>query len=188
MTHQARGETQAAARRHERQQRVVRGSITAGKVQEEGVPALKEFGLAFRPDFLTDQWFYAALLAAPVTLAVMDFLLPAESGNGGISIRLVLLMVLWQPLVEELLFRGMIQGRLGSKPWARRRFFGISVANLLSSMVFVLAHLVHHAPAWAGAVVVPSLIFGYFRERHDHIYSALILHAAYNACYLLAVP
>ena len=48
-----------------------------------------------------------------------------------------------------------------------------------------VSRLLRHSAGWAAAVIAPSLIFGYFRERHRQVCSAIILHAAYNACYLL---
>ncbi len=93
-------------------------------------------------------------------------------------------MVLLQPLLEELIFRGGLQGWLAASPWARRRFAGLSTANYLTTMLFALAHLVHHAPLWAAAVVAPSLVYGYFRDRYGRVLPAVVLHAFYNGCYL----
>lgn len=147
----------------------------------------EEVGLAFRPAFVRDRQFLLALAVAPVALALMDWLLPALREDIRLSMPLVLSMVLWQPLVEELLFRGVIQGQLEKKMWAQRRFAGLSFANYVTTLLFSLAHLVHHPPLWAAAVVTPSLLFGYFRDRHHQVYPALLLHAFYNACYLFAI-
>ena len=38
--------------------------------------------------------------------------------------------------------------------------------------------------ALVAAVIVPSLIFGYFRDRHGNIHAAVVLHVFYNAGYL----
>lgn len=145
----------------------------------------EELGLAFRPTFARDGQFFLALAAAPPTLTLTAWLLPALSENIEVSIPLVLSMVLLQPLVEELLFRGALQGQLEKKPWARRRFAGLSAANYVTTLLFMLAHLIHHTPLWAAGVIVPSFIFGYFRDRHRQVYPAFLLHAFYNACYLL---
>lgn len=143
-----------------------------------------EIGLRFRPEFLRDSLFYAALLAAPLTLALGNLLFPGWLPDVRTDARSVAILVLWSPLIEEMLFRGVLQGQLEQKDWARRRAFGISGANALVSLLFVVAHLVRHAPLWAAATIVPSLLFGYFRERHGQIYPAIFLHAAYNACLL----
>jgi membrane protease YdiL (CAAX protease family) len=93
-------------------------------------------------------------------------------------------MVLWQPLIEELLFRGFLQGELNRRFHARRFVGKISVANCITTLLFCAVHVLHQSVALAVAVAIPSLLFGYFRERHQSIYSAIFLHAVYNALFL----
>lgn len=146
---------------------------------------LKEVGLEFRPTFVGDKLFYLALAAAPFVLVVMSWLQPAWRNNPHVSMPLALSLIVWQPMVEELLFRGVVQGQLRNKSWARREVAGMSLANIVTSILFTLAHFIHHVPAWTALVMIPSLVFGYFRDRHAQVYPALILHAAYNGFYLL---
>lgn len=94
-------------------------------------------------------------------------------------------VILWQPLLEELLFRGIIQGQAARKAWGKRQWAGMSGANLFASALFVAAHFVYHAPLWAAAVLVPSLVFGYFRDRFASVWPGLALHVFYNAGYFL---
>jgi hypothetical protein len=83
-------------------------------------------------------------------------------------------LILWQPVLEELLFRGVIQGQVARQIWGNTRYFGLSSANLLTSVLFALMHLVYHAPLWAIAVFAPSLVFGYFRDRYQSIWPGLL--------------
>jgi uncharacterized protein len=136
------------------------------------------------PQLACDRQFLIALAAAPTTLLLMTWLWPAWSAGIRPGLPMVLSMVLWQPLLEELLFRGAIQSRLETMPWARRRLAGLSVANGVTTILFALVHLVHHAPLWAAGVIAPSLVFGHFRERYGRVYPAILLHAFYNGCYL----
>jgi len=92
-------------------------------------------------------------------------------------------LLLWQPLTEELLFRGLLQGFLARTGPGSRTKTGISLANVMTSCVFVLFHFVHHAPAWALAVFVPSLLFGYFRDRSGSIWPPLLLHISFNTAF-----
>lgn len=92
----------------------------------------------------------------------------------------------WQPVLEELLFRGMLQGQFLRLAWGHQHWRGITVANVLTSVLFVLLHLLHHAPLWAVAVFMPSLIFGKLRELHASVLPALLMHSTYNAIYLCA--
>lgn len=146
----------------------------------------EELGLAFRPAFARDGQLWLAAAAAPLALALLSWLLPDERGRFLITLPLALSLVVWQPFIEELLFRGVLQGQLGRKRWAQRQFAGFSAANYATTLLFMLAHLVHHSPLWAGAVIAPSLVFGYFRDRHRQVYPSMALHAFYNGCLLVA--
>jgi hypothetical protein len=86
---------------------------------------------------------------------------------------------------RELLFRGVLQGRLTARPWGRRQFGGITLANLLVSLLFTALHFIGHPPLWAAGVLLPSLLYGYFRDRHYCVLPAIALHVFYNAGYFL---
>ncbi|MDG1783128.1 MAG: CPBP family glutamic-type intramembrane protease, partial [Porticoccaceae bacterium] len=60
-----------------------------------------------------------------------------------------------------------------------------SLANVLTSLLFVAVHLINHPPLWALAVFGPSLVFGYSQERYNHLVAPIILHCSYNAGYFL---
>ena len=75
-------------------------------------------------------------------------------------------VLLW-PLIEELLFRGLLQGqllRLSQQGGQPRRIGPISWANGLTTLAFVALHLAAQPLAWALAVALPSLVFGHLRE------------------------
>ena len=92
-------------------------------------------------------------------------------------------LLLWQPVAEELLFRGVLQGALLGMPRFTARFAGISLANLSASIAFVLVHLVHHPWPWALGVFVPSLIFGFYRDRSGSVLPPILLHVCFNAAF-----
>lgn len=146
---------------------------------------LADLGLAACPPFYRDWQFVLAVVGgATVWLAAWAvfpdfFSSPLRQG------AVLASLILWQPLLEELLFRGVLQGQLGLRSWWREKHFGISRANLATSSLFVLGHMFYHAQPWALAVFVPSLLFGHFRERHASIYPSLALHVYYNAGYFL---
>jgi membrane protease YdiL (CAAX protease family) len=99
---------------------------------------------------------------------------------------LVLLsLVLMQPVIEELLFRGLLQGQLLQLAWGRWQWGGFTTANLAVSVVFVALHFMSHPPLWALGVLFPSLLFGYFRDRHHCVYPSIALHVFYNAGFFL---
>lgn len=89
--------------------------------------------------------------------------------------------IVWQPVLEEAVFRGLLQGELLRRSWGRWQWRGVSAANLLSSLAFAAVHVVHHPPLWAASVFVPSLVFGWLRERHRGLGAPIALHVLFNA-------
>lgn len=88
------------------------------------------------------------------------------------------------PVVEEMVFRGVVQ------EWLQQKKPGlavgaISIANLITSLVFTGLHFINHPPLWAAAVFIPSLIFGYFKDRSGGLGSPIALHVLYNSGYFL---
>ena len=134
-----------------------------------------------------DWQFYLVIAGSVVTGILFWFWLPAGYANAIASDpwRLVSFLLLY-PLLEEWVFRGILQGEFLKREWGKRRGIGISNANLVTSIIFVLLHLINHPPLWALAVLVPSLVLGHFRERHDGLLAPMLLHPFFNLTYLLA--
>jgi membrane protease YdiL (CAAX protease family) len=132
-----------------------------------------------------DGQFYLALLAAPLVLAALAWITPSLFAGSPQAASAVVMRLLWQPVIEEWLFRGFIQGAMERTTAGRWRLAGLTAANFAASLLFASAHLVNHSPAWATLVFFPSLLFGYFRTRHGSIAAPVLLHAAYNGFYLL---
>ncbi|WP_018881442.1 JDVT-CTERM system glutamic-type intramembrane protease [Thioalkalivibrio sp. ALE30] len=98
----------------------------------------------------------------------------------------LLAVLLLYPVVEEWLFRGLLQGELLRRPRFRERHLGVTRANLLTSAVFASLHLVHQPPLWALSILVPSLALGHFRERYGNLRWPIALHILFNGVYILA--
>ena len=94
-------------------------------------------------------------------------------------------VALWQPLFEELLFRGLIQGQVQQSVGPLKTWHGMSLSNLLTSLLFSVAHLVSHSLTWSLLVFVPSLCFGFARDRFGSVYPSIALHTFYNTGYFL---
>jgi len=106
-------------------------------------------------------------------------------GTAGIGLALFLSLVLIQPVIEELLFRGAIQGYLLQTSFGGWSLHGVSIANVLTTILFAAAHLVYQPPIWAAGVLVPSLFFGYFRDRTGSVVSPIVLHISFNGMFFL---
>jgi len=114
---------------------------------------------------------------------------PAATGPAWIAERpgTFLLLAGAYPVVEELVFRGGVQGELAR--WVPRTRRGpVSAANLATSALFSGLHLLSHPPLWAAAVFLPSLVFGAFRDRRSGVGAPILLHGWYNAGYFGLFP
>lgn len=144
----------------------------------------RAMGLAPAGPFLRQRGFLLALLAGVAFWCGLALSAPLRP----VSLPQLLSwsfwsLAVWQPLSEELMFRGFLQGQLGDRAWGRRAVAGVSCANGLTTALFVLGHLWQHPPLWALAVAAPSLVFGYVRDRYHSVYPAIVLHMVYNAGY-----
>lgn len=99
-------------------------------------------------------------------------------------LRFMLLAVVY-PVLEEIIFRGGLQQSLLKHARGRLCWHGVTVANLVTSIVFTAMHLFVHVPAWAAATFFPSLAYGYFRDRYRSLWAPIWLHAFYNTGYFL---
>jgi len=136
--------------------------------------------------FWRDRQFLVACLVPPLALLVIRL----YSGAGLVRFfwplhqpgHFVGLVLLW-PVMEEVVFRGALQPILTGLRWGRLRLAGLTAANVVTSLLFAVAHLFSHPPLWAALVVFPSLIFGYFSDRHDSLLPPVLMHVAYNLGY-----
>jgi len=90
-------------------------------------------------------------------------------------------LALIYPILEEIVFRGGIQTLLLERTPLRAKCLGISGANIVTSLLFSAAHLIHQTALWASLVFIPSIIFGWARERYNRVIPSIVLHALYNA-------
>jgi len=139
--------------------------------------------------FLRDVHWYLAILLAVCFWLIYGFLLqPFQPRNILLSLPLFILPVLIYPILEEIVFRGWLQGELYKKKALKRAVFGITLANVVTSLVFSAMHLINHSVIWALLIFFPSLVFGYFRDRYHQIIPSILLHVFYNAGFVSLFP
>jgi membrane protease YdiL (CAAX protease family) len=151
------------------------------------VSALCELlGLRQVPDFYRSPMFLSCLVVGAAFWGVLPLLVAVQPLPWQRIVSLAfLLAVVWQPIVEELLFRGCLQGFLSIREWGQRSLVGISIANLLTSVVFTGAHNATHSLLWASLTVFPSLLFGLLRDRSGSVFPPIALHIIYNVGYFM---
>lgn len=96
---------------------------------------------------------------APVSLSLTNYLV------------MLLLAGLLVPLVEELAFRGLLQG------WLRERY-GPRAAIGLSALVFALMHGI---PLLIPALLLIGGLLAWLYERSGSLWPAIAMHGAFNA-------
>jgi membrane protease YdiL (CAAX protease family) len=131
----------------------------------------------FKPDWLLG----AAFIAAPFCWYVLSlFLEPVMAFDSVLTQRFALFAIVY-PVLEEYIFRGKLQCVLRQQSWGQKSILGLSSANIITSALFAVFHIVLRPGLWSAGVFLPSLIFGFFRDRYGNIYAPIALHAFYNA-------
>jgi len=135
---------------------------------------------------LLDWQFTVSLLLGPLIWLLLAIFMPLRENWTGIfdnSFKLLLLVGIY-PILEEVVFRGFILEWLSD--WTKKRRYRLmTLANLLTSGLFVLAHFVYQPWMWALLVFFPSLVFGYMKERYNSILPPIIVHSFYNLGFIL---
>lgn len=134
---------------------------------------------------LNDRSLWFAFTLGPCVWVILLLVFPRTEFSG-LNLSLMLYICVLYPVLEELSFRGFLQTWLLERPaMSVVRFRGLTGANLIVSLLFATAHLISHTPLWSMLVFFPSLVFGYFRERHDSVISPILLHSWYNTGFFL---
>ena len=99
--------------------------------------------------------------------------LSVMSGESPLPLKMaaVMVAVIFAPLLEEVLFRGLFQSSIVS--FTARPWFSIAVTSLF----FVILHPPKHWPA----LFALSMCLGYTYERSGSLYRAIFLHMIFNA-------
>lgn len=145
-------------------------------------------GLHYHRPFHRDSVFLSLSALGPLAwLSMMGFYAFQPLPWHALWSAAFLSVSLWQPLSEELLFRGIVQGYLLQSMGRQKTWIGLSMPNILTSLLFTLAHLASHSLSWSLLVFVPSLCFGFVRDRFGSVYPSIVLHAFYNTGYFLLI-
>jgi membrane protease YdiL (CAAX protease family) len=145
-------------------------------------------GLHYQRPFHRDSIFLLLSALGPtVWLSLIGLFALQPTPWHAIWSPIFLSVTLWQPLFEELLFRGIVQGYFLQSMTKHKTWIGLSLANLLTSLLFTLAHLAGHSVSWSLLVFMPSLCFGFVRDRFDSVYPSIALHVSYNTGFFLLI-
>ncbi len=116
-----------------------------------------------------------------VSTALLYFTIVLLFGNasiGQVALKSVLFYIIVAPIVEECLFRGLLQPFIRSKINYNISF--ISVANIITSIFFAFLHLFYFNILQSMLVFIPSLFLGVLYERSRSIVPPIATHAVFN--------
>jgi membrane protease YdiL (CAAX protease family) len=178
---------------HTMEKRAMENRATGNRATEyrasENRDVLPGFGSIIR-----DRHLQVVLVATACVGFFLSAFLPQGHTRSLLSDPLLWIgFLLVHPLLEEWIFRGIIQGeylRRSRARWKTNRIglpdVGLSHANLATTLLFCLAHFLAEPGLWAVAVAVPSLVLGHFRERFGGLSVPVALHGLFNAVYLVS--
>ena len=139
-------------------------------------------GTALRNALRDPVWWLLVVIAPLVWVALI--LYGSGIAPGRPALPALLYGIALYPLLEEYIFRGLLQDGLRRHEAMRAHFGPISLANVITSALFAASHMISQSPLQAASIFLPSLAFGYVFERYRHIAPAILLHAFYNAGFL----
>ena len=122
-------------------------------------------------------WAFVLIFAVGVVLEPLLRLMPELSLEVGRGFWTILSLVIFAPIFEELICRGVVLGSLRGK-------FGVTTAWLVSSLFF---GVLHGQPVQVINATVIGLVLGYVYLATDSLWSVMILHALNNAVAYLAL-
>jgi len=130
------------------------------------------------------HWYIAILLAVIYWVGYGLLIEPLSFSNVIMEPKLFLFSILLYPIVEELVFRGLVQEFFLGYVFLQKQVLGLSQANIITSILFAIFHLLNHEWFWALLIFFPSLVFGYFKDRHQSVLPCILLHSIYNLGFL----
>lgn len=124
-------------------------------------------------------WAFVFVVAVGVVLDPLISMFPKPPTEQlGRGLWTVMALVVFAPVLEELLCRGVVLGAIRSR-------YGVVAAWLGSSLFFAILHF---QPALVVNAFAMGLILGYIYLATESLWAAMILHAANNAAaYVLMV-
>ena len=91
----------------------------------------------------------------------------------------IILYLIASPFIEELFFRHYVQSFFYKK--YEYKYFFITFANVLSSSLFVLCHILLVSKGLYGLIYfIPSIFLGIIYDRYKSLYINIFIHSILN--------
>jgi membrane protease YdiL (CAAX protease family) len=155
-------------------------NVKSARFTDVARDVLKQVGFQFEARHFIDPQYLVALLSGIVVVWFTHHWMPVFETGHQFQVSLLISIVIWQPFIEELMFRGIIQSSIKARACSGDFLPGISYSNVFASLLFVILHLITTSSYWALTLFVPSVVYGYFRDRFDSVIPSMVLHGFYN--------
>ncbi|WP_353505895.1 JDVT-CTERM system glutamic-type intramembrane protease [Vibrio sp. SCSIO 43140] len=96
-------------------------------------------------------------------------------------------LLIFFPVIEEVLFRGIIQESLLTIEVMKKNRYEVSLANIVTSCIFTGLHILNQAVILAILILLPSLVLGIFKERYSSLFIPIMFHILFNTTFLLSL-
>lgn len=127
-------------------------------------------GIAFFGQYAVNLLLILVFMLLPGVFADYQELIQNLDIDAGNPIFMIFSVVVFGPLVEEILFRGMIFGKL-------RRAFSFWPSGIISAVLFGVFHLNLVQGIYAAAF---GLVLAYIFEKTETLWGCYLLHALFN--------
>ncbi len=109
-------------------------------------------------------------------------------GISNITIYNIILFIFASPLLEEFIFRGLVQNII-NKFFKSGIFLHISFGNIISSLLFTIIHfLINYNNFMNLLIFIPSLYFGYLYDKYKTLKLPFLFHSFFNINVFIAYP
>lgn len=109
-------------------------------------------------------------------------------GISSISVYNIVLFLFASPLLEEFIFRGLVQKNINNF-LKSGVFLHISFGNIISSLIFTFIHLLLNDFAFIYLLIfLPSLFFGYLYDKYSSLLLPVLFHSFFNINAFTAYP
>lgn len=109
-------------------------------------------------------------------------------GISSISAYNIVLFLFASPIVEEFIFRGLVQNKINN--FLKSAFFlHISYGSLISSFIFTFIHLLlNNFTLIYILVFLPSLFLGYLYDKYNTLLLPVLFHSFFNINAFILYP
>ena len=138
---------------------------------------------------LKDPLIISGFIFAPIFWLVLYFVSPPADDRTWLLFAPIwyFKLVFIFPILEEMVFRGLVQTTIFG--FLRKIKLGpLTLSNIIASFAYFSFNAMNNVPMWLGMILIPSLFFGYLKDKYHTLKQPILMHAYFNAGFFLIFP